>query len=265
MTARDLMWRFLLVAPFTLSTAIAHGSDAKDELAGSPSIHIDEDMLMAGFANNHADLYFRRNALAAIESGHHDRAVRLLRKAAFYSDKPAQALMGEILWNGSHGQRTDRAAAYAWMDLAAERGYPELLQVRENYWHALGLAERERALTIGRQLYARYGDDIAKPRLAKQLRQQLRSVTGSRTGFGANTTIITMFANGSSSRRAQDSPSMEADAMIPTSTISGTKFYAQNLWRPEQYFRLQDLSWKKGVTEQRMGSTSTGPLSPVTR
>lgn len=265
MTALDLMWRFVLVAPLALSTAAAHGSGTEGESARSPSIHIGEDLLMAGFANDHADLYFRRNALAAIESGHHGRAMHLLRKAAFYSDKPAQALMGEILWNGSHGQRQDRAAAYAWMDLAAERGYPELLEVRENYWHALGPAEQDRALSIGQQLYARYGDDVAKPRLAQQLRRQLRNVTGSRTGFGTNTNIIAMFANGSSSRRAQDSPSLEADAMIPVSIISGSKFYAQNLWRPDQYFQHQDLSWKKGVTEHRMGMTSAGPLSPVKR
>ena len=53
--------------------------------------------------------------------------------------------------------------------------------------------------------------------------------------------------------------------MIPVSIISGGKFYAQNLWRPDQYFQHQDLSWKKGVTEHRMGMTSAGPLSPVKR
>jgi hypothetical protein len=118
----------VFVACLALSaTAPAHAQPAATE----PSILMDPDLLMAGLARNHNDVYHRRVALQALAEGRGQRAVRNLRRAAYYADKPVQALMAEILWQGSHEQPQDRAAACAWMDLAAERGYPELLRQRE--------------------------------------------------------------------------------------------------------------------------------------
>ncbi len=92
----------VFVACLALSaTAPAHAQPTASE----PSILMDPDLLMAGLARNHNDVHHRRVAL--------------------------QALMAEMLWQGSHDPPQDRAAAYAWMDLAAERGYPELLRQRE--------------------------------------------------------------------------------------------------------------------------------------
>ncbi|WP_225765664.1 hypothetical protein [Stenotrophomonas sp. Marseille-Q4652] len=156
------------------ATAPAHAQPT----AAEPSILMEPELLMAGLASNHNDLYFRRIALQALAEGRPHRGIRYLRRAAEYADKPAQALMAEILWQGSHGQQQDRAAAYAWMDLAAERGYPELLRQREAYWAALDPQERERALAEGQELYARYGDDVARPRLGHQLRRQAAKQTG---------------------------------------------------------------------------------------
>lgn len=237
---------------------------ATDDTAAAPmSILIDPDMLMAGFANNHPDLFYRRNALEDLANGRHTRGVRRLTRAAYYGDKPAQALMAEILWNGSHDQKMDRPTAYAWMDLAAERGYPELLVQREAYWKALNSTERQQALAVGEQIYARYGDDTAQPRLARRLRQELRSVTGSRTGFAGNTTILALQPNGSSIRRAAASGQFEGDNIAPAVAIPGSKYYAQTWWRPELYFKTQDLTWYEGVTQRYVGSTSVGDITPV--
>lgn len=262
MTALSLILRFVPIISFGAVFPLAQASNA-DGHAKPVSILIDRDMLMAGFANNHADLYFRRGALADLESGHNDRAMRRLKKAAQYGDKPAQALMGEILWNGSYGQQQNRPAAYAWMDLAAERGYPDLLRVREHYWHALTPGEQALALSIGQKLYAEYGDEVAQPRLARQLRQELRNVTGSRTGFGGNTTVMALAGDSGSIRRQVASAEFEGDNQAPVTFIPGSKYYAQHLWRPQLYFKHQDLSWEVGVTERTMGTTSAGPLAPV--
>ena len=229
----------------------------------APSILMTEDLLMAGLANSRGDLYSRRMAQQSIVEGRNDRAIRLLKRAAYFADKPAQALMAEILWNGSHDQDRNRAEAYAWMDLAAERGYPELIAQREKYWTVLSDAEREKALAIGQSLYERYGDAVARPRLARQLRRQGSRITGSNTGSAGHMTILAMAPGGSAIRRAAASGDFEGDNISPVVAIAGDKFYAPQYWNPRLYFQQQDLSWKVGVTEQRMGKTEVGPMAPV--
>jgi hypothetical protein len=230
-----------------------------------PSIHMDEDLLIAGLANSHGDLYFRRTAQLSLEAGRNDQAMRQLKRAAHFADKPSQALVAEILWNGSHGQPQDRPAAYAWMDLAAERGYPELLRLREAYWAALSPAEQAQALAVGRKLYERYGDDVSRPRLARQLRRQANKVAGSNTGFAGGVTILALSPGGSGVRRAAASTGMEGDNFAPVVTIAGSRFYAPHYWKPELYFQHQDRNWRVGVSEQPIGSTEVGPLTPVKR
>ncbi len=237
------------------ATAPAHAQPT----AAEPSILMEPELLMAGLANNHNDLYFRRIALQALAEGRPHRAIRYLRRAAEYADKPAQALMAEILWQGSHGQQQDRAAAYAWMDLAAERGYPELLQQREAYWAALDPRERELALAEGEKLYARYGDDVSRPRLANQLRRHrgvaLRGASG--------VTILALAPGASSVTRAGFSQEFDGDQQAPVVAIPGHKFYDPVYWEPELYFAHQDRTWRVGVTEVREGSATVGPLDPV--
>src|SRR3546814_9279963 len=70
-------------------------------------------------------------------------------------------MVAEMLWNGD-GVERDRALAYAWMDLAAERGYAGFLGLRERYWSALDEAGRARALEAGQEVYAHYGDAAAR-------------------------------------------------------------------------------------------------------
>src|SRR3546814_14849372 len=87
----------------------------------------------------------------------------------------------------------DRELGYAWMDLAAERMYPNFVIKRERYWQLLDADQRRNAIERGQQLLAEYGDDAAKPRLAKVLRQAKRETTGSHAGFvGGGLKIIPM-------------------------------------------------------------------------
>jgi hypothetical protein len=83
---------------------------------------------------------------------------------------------------GLPGTAPDPALAYAWADLAAERGYPEFLGVRERVWAPLDESQRQRALELGASLYAQYGDAVAKPRLERLLRSGLARKTGTHTG-----------------------------------------------------------------------------------
>lgn len=98
-------------------------------------------------------------------------------------------MLAQMHWAGV-GSRSDHASAYAWMDLAAERGLLPFVAKRERYWDALTAQERG-ALSIGAKVYQEYGDDVAQGRLAHRLRKQARAMTGSRTAMpGAGKVIL---------------------------------------------------------------------------
>src|SRR5690606_3408590 len=119
--------------------------------------------------------------------------------------------LAEMLWEGD-GVPRDRAQAYAWSDLAAERGWPDLLGKRERYWNQLDAAERERAIEVGLPLLREYGDDVAKPRIDTKLRQARRRITGSRVGHVGNLTIRL--------------PSVAGDPMQGGHDVDGSRYYA---------------------------------------
>src|SRR3546814_3009538 len=72
-------------------------------------------------------------------------------------------MIAEMHWRGL-GVPQDRELGYAWMDLAAERMYPNFVIKRERYWQLLDADQRRNAIERGQQLLAEYGDDAAKPR-----------------------------------------------------------------------------------------------------
>jgi hypothetical protein len=114
-----LGWRGIVasVALLVLTIAGPAGAQRPPERAGS-----EEVVNNPGFLSAHQDLLWRRRALRAYGKGYPSRAAVYLQRAAKYADKPSQATYAEMLWNGD-GVERDRALAYVWMDLAAERGY----------------------------------------------------------------------------------------------------------------------------------------------
>ena len=200
---------------------------------------LDERMISAGFLNSHPDLRYRLLGLEESRQGKHANAFRFFQRAAYYGDKPSQGMVAEMLWNGS-GVAPSRPQAYAWMDLAAERGYQGFLILRERYWNALAEAERTEALAQGAAIYAAYGDAAAQPRLARVLRRERRRMTGSKTGF-AGTLKITV-----------PGPAGFED-------IDGSKFYDEKFWNPKMYQAWHDSIWMK----PRIGQVTIGELERV--
>ena len=123
-------------------------------------------------SSGHRDQLFRRYAFVAWQRGDRDTARRHFEAAARHGDKPSQLALALLYLNGD-GVPRDPARAYAYADLAAERGYPAYLLHRESIWAGLDEATRERAIAVGRVLYREYGDAVAKPRHALRLRQSL--------------------------------------------------------------------------------------------
>ena len=209
---------------------------AAEKTPPPPDPTADPLMISAGFLGWHPDLRFRLLGLDAIKAHKDADAFKFFQRAGFYADKPSQGMVAEMLWNGQ-GVEQDRALAYAWMDLAAERGYAGFLGLRERYWNALDADERARALQVGQEVYARYGDAAAKPRIATQLRRGRKEVTGSRTGFAGNTQIYVPGPGG-------------------YQQIDGTKFYDPRYWDPDKYQQWHDTIWQK----PRVGRVTVGEL-----
>lgn len=201
----------------------------------------DPMLATAGFLSAHPDLRNRLLGLEKRKQNNHEEAFRFFQRAAYYADKPSQGMVAEMLWLGQ-GTAQDKALAYAWMDLAAERGYRTFTAVRERYWDELSESERERAIAEGEAVYAKYGDDAAQPRIATVLRRERRNTTGSRTGSAANLKIYTLGPGGE-----------EVE-------IEGSKFYDSKYWDPQQYQAWHDSIWMN----PRTASVEVGDVSQAT-
>ena len=225
--------------PLLLALPVAFAA-AANPVARPENPTINPLVLTEGFWNAHPDLKYRTKGVQAYDEGRHEDALRFFMRAAFYADKPSQAMVAEMLWNGE-GQAKDPALAYAWMDLAAERKYTLFVQHRERYWSAMDAATRARAAAEGQELYATYGDAAAKPRITRLLRRELASITGSRTGAVGALTVIVRGPGGS------------------TRTIDGSQLFNPKYWNPNRYQAWQDAIWAK----PRIGQVDVGAVETV--
>lgn len=196
-----------------------------------------------GFLRHHPDIRERKRGFWLDEEGDHAGAAEAFRLAARFADKAAQAMLAEYYREG-RGVPRDPAAAYAWMDLAAERGYPLFLARREHYWKALDPVQQQRALALGAALYAEFGDAVAKPRIEEQLRRGRATMTGSRVGSPGAITVILPTAMGWLS-------------------VPGGVYYDDRYWRPSEYFAWLDHvhgQWPSGeVTVGALRSEASAP------
>lgn len=172
------------------------------------------------FLRHHPDIKHRKLGFWYQQQGDQARSLAAFEEAARHADKAAQAIIAEWHFEGTQLAR-DLPRAYAWMDLAAERGYPVFLAKREQYWSALDLAQRDEALVIGRQLYAEFGDAVAKPRMERALRIGRMGMTGSRVASPSALTVL-LPVDGS------------------WLAVPGSIYYRNEFWRPREYFEWFD-------------------------
>lgn len=225
------MLRILVAAVLCLGSITAVAATPNRET--SPKAEV----LTAGFLSYHPDLKYRIRGMMALNRGAKAEALAEFQHAARFADKASQAMVAELLWSGD-GVPIDRALAYAWMDLAAERGFKSFSARREIYWNALTEAEREAAIAAGKSLYTEYGDEKARPRLERKLNMGRRGVTGSRVG-SVGALVIRIPGPGG------------------FTTIDGSTYYASHYWKPDEYFAWQDEVWN--VLPR--GTVEIGPIS----
>jgi hypothetical protein len=186
-------------------------------------------------SSSHPNEYFRVRAASAAADGDWTHAAKMFRMAAGYADKYSQHRLSLLYWHGV-GVDEDRVEAYVWADLAAERGYPQFLAVREKMWHALTPAQQAAVAERGREHYARYGDPTAKPRLERELAMVRRSITGSRTGFVGAVGAMP----GEALREKKVITAFEIQA--------ANNIYARGRLDPKQYWVKEDAGWNAVVT-----------------
>ncbi len=181
------------------------------------------------FLAAHPDQLYRLKAQGALKDGDPALARQYLLQGARFGDKLSQAMLAQMWWDGRGGE-TDRALAYVWMDLAAERNTPLLVVERERFWNALEPAERERALRIGGQIFDQYEDRVAKPRQERQMRKAQLATVGSRIAQRSGKMDVCI-GNYWLTRDGQP---------LCNERIYAHRFYQDRFWEPEQYWAWQD-------------------------
>jgi hypothetical protein len=135
------------------------------------------------------------------------------------------------------GVDKDSVTAFAWIDLSTERGYLAFAATRDRVKAQLTPKQLKQAIDLRNTLFKRYGDVVAKPRIAAELREGLTKMTGSRAGFDAGVGFLPLSS-------IDPSASPELDVY----TICASGFWAKSCWQPESYFAMRDRQWNATVT-----------------
>lgn len=209
------------------------------------------------FRKAHPDLLHRLQGQAHYEDGEFEQALSEFTQAASFGDKLSQAMLAEIHWEG-HGVAVDRSLAYAWMDLAAERGFMAFVAKRERFWQALDAAERVRALELGTSLYETHGDQVALARMQDKLRKGLAGSLAAKPGMGGGRGSVILPGNGGSVAVTAGMPGAAAFVAGGVQMEFGA-YYAREFWRLDQYVGWHD----EQLDLARRGMVEVGPLKPV--
>lgn len=135
--------------------------------------------LLADFPGSRT-ISVQRKVEQLYERGEFDRAFFIYRNELVpIGDKYAQYMVGYMHLIGT-GTDEDPVAASAWYRLAAERGTPEFVNVRNQLMHDLNADERRRSDAHYLQLRRQYSDLVVLFEDIKRKYRELQGATGSR-------------------------------------------------------------------------------------
>lgn len=195
-----------------------------------------EAMSSGVFQKGHPDVRGQQKGLRFYQQGRFATARQAFETGARFGDKASQAMIAQMYWRGE-GVDTNRVRGYVWMDLAAERGYPVFLIEREKMWRQLSEAERTLAAAIGPGIHAEFGDEAAKPRLAREMRLgRFRTLTGSRAGYDAGVRVAQQRADGSYDFRGTSTGGNIGSSSVAT-------YHKPDYWNERRYWQIQDRMW----------------------
>ncbi len=193
----------------------------------------DLDEIVPVETSGHLDQLFRRRGMEEYLAGRPGAARRYFEYAAAYADKTSQLSLATLYRNGE-GVERDLAMAYAWLDLAAERGYPAFLAEREAVWHSLDEAQQARAVELTTEIYTRYGDAIAKRRHRDQMVRYLRKSVASHPSLaGGHIVTIDKTCAGA----------VGGAVPLGQGGCRDDDYFTPERFDPETYWRAQDDAW----------------------
>lgn len=197
----------------------------------------------------HPDEFGEFAGMQYYADGNYAKAMENFKLGARYADKLSQLSIGLMYLHGD-GVERDPATAYAWLSLAAERNYPRYVATRDDLGKTLDADQRERAQATLAQLTAEYGDAVAKPRMARELRQGKSEMAGSFLGFGSSsvaTLTVAQLAAGSAGLGfklgAGPLPLCGAKSIDGAPIAGCSNLYVAWRWDAKEYFRIRDAVW----------------------
>jgi len=197
----------------------------------------------------HPDLFGMTVGMRRYADHQYRAALHYFEIGARYADKLSQLSIGLMHLNGE-GTPKNPLLAYAWFDLAAERGYPSFVATRDELKAQLAPQQLKDAMALRATLAERYADAVAKPRMALELRWGQMQFTGSRTGFDSGVVQ-------SSSRHCGPALIIGGRAVPQLGCGAFNPFLQKDNWQPDQYFAARDREWmpnvKVGEPETRTG------------
>lgn len=235
--AREQLFK---IATFMLGVIMSTAIIAADDPSNDPEVQKTLKAMHNASTWFHPDLYGLTQGMQDYARRQYGAALKHFEFGALYADKLSQLCIGLMQLNGEGGQK-DLVSAYAWIDLAAERGYPDFVATRDEVAKTMTTDQLDQARQLRAKLGERYGDGVAKPRIALQLRQRIMSITGSHTGFDSGVMQIAQGLCG---------PALVVGGRVVSQIGSGgaNDFLAKENWKPDLYFAARDREWMPQVT-----------------
>jgi hypothetical protein len=214
----------------TVLSGLAGAAHADDDQLNDPEVQKTLRAMKDTSTWYHPDLFGEFTGMRYYTHRQFADALKYLEIGAYYADKLSQLSIGLMHLNGE-GTPKDPITALAWFDIAAERGYPNFVATRDQLKATLTAEQIAQSAEVRGRLALRYGDTVAKPRMAVQLRQGQMQITGSHTGFNFGISQLNV------TPKSLEMP------------IGGdTDMFAKDRWDPDSYFRTRDAEWKATVT-----------------
>ena len=243
------------LAVLGMTVAAAGVAHSEDDPLNDPGVQKTLRALKNASTWYHPDQFGEFTGLRYYAHHQYQAALKYFEIGAFYADKLSQLSLGLMYVNGE-GVPKDPITGYAWLDLAAERAYPDFVATRDRVKSELTPEQLAQALVVRAQLAEKYCDALAKPRMAKQLALDQMNLTGSRTGFNYG---ISQVATRSDCGDAVVAGGDE----VPQAGCGGASA-SQSRWNPEQYFAARDAEFKAKVSvgniEQPRDTSGDGPV-----
>lgn len=147
----------------------------------------------------------------------------MLKLSAAWGKKPAQYALGITYFNGEHVP-ADRPLGLAWLALAAERRDNKYqAKLNSAYGHATP-AERERAVTLLRQMKPKYGDAFAARRAQRHFDREIHGLDWGEV-YGAHLCIAGITGGVINEANPADSVCPPIGAVVHTLQAMGDRYF----------------------------------------